>query len=239
MYGQYRGSSPLHTPSHPQSPKEPLLVGLPKGRFLAHTQWLLAQCEATPLAPAALRYASQDGTVEYLLTNARDIPSLVASNRLHLGLAPDEWILEAQSRGRAPLPFDVVGRVNWVATNLEWLAVRSSDATQWPPSKGISVATSFPNLARALLRDEHVEAATILEVAGSVEALVPRIAAIGFDCVETGATADAHNLARIHVAHSGLGQSLIASPAAERGRNPSVMKVADTIFKLAQQIVES
>ena len=162
-------------------------IGLPKGRMAAESA---AFCGVLgiQLRPGVLRYRTAVGDLDLaiLLLKAPDVARLLRRNQLELGVAGDEWLLEAG----AP-PGHRCFETRSYAASVCLLTARDDPR---PPGRIRSVATPYPNLARRLL-GTVAPGSEIIAVSGSTEALVPDVADACLDLVETGTSAALNGLA--------------------------------------------
>jgi ATP phosphoribosyltransferase len=162
-------------------------VGLPKGRLLQVSEHVLRQLRLSRGEGSPYRVANADLTV--WLLKMCDIPKLVATGELDVGVAPTEWVEEAG------------GGCETVASG-DGYAVRVSvlGKPEWRGRlRGLSslrVATEYPNLARRHLGGWAREL-SVIEIHGSAEAYPPELADVVLDCVETGTTAEEHGLVEV------------------------------------------
>jgi ATP phosphoribosyltransferase len=162
-------------------------VGLPKGRLLPVSVRVLEQLRLTWDSSQSYRIPSADITV--WLLKMCDIPKLVASGGLDVGLAPTEWVEEsgegcerlADADGY-PVRVSILGTPEWQGRLDE--------------TRPLRVATEYPNLARRHLA-HRAPRLTVVEIHGSAEAYPPELADIVVDSVETGATAERHGLVEV------------------------------------------
>jgi ATP phosphoribosyltransferase len=162
-------------------------IGLPKGRLIAVSEHVLEQLQLTRASSSHYRIAGADLTV--WLLKMCDIPKLVASGHLDVGLAPTEWV-EESGRGCErlshadgyPVRVSILARPEWRGRLAEASSLR--------------VATEYPNIARRHLAD-RVAQLSVVEVHGSAEAYPPELADVVVDSVETGATAESHGLVEV------------------------------------------
>lgn len=168
-------------------------IGLPKGRFEALSRQLMANLGVSGDDSSPLRFRAAGCDV--LLLKARDIPPLVASGRLTAGVAPSELTRETGAGCRA------VATVSGYSARVSLLepAGAGLDLAGGTVDR-LCVATEFPRIAEEYLRP-LVDDLTILHVYGSAEAFAPSMADAVVDCVETGSTAQAHQLDEVRVLH--------------------------------------
>jgi len=162
-------------------------IGLPKGRMASESA---SFCDALgiQLRPGVLQYRTVVGDldVSILLLKAPDVVRLLRRNLLELGVAGDEWLMEAG----APPGHRCFETRSYVAS----VCLLTAENDRRPLVRIHSVATPYPNLARRLLSGTAPDA-QIIAVSGSSEALVPDIAEACLDLVETGTSAMLNSLA--------------------------------------------
>ncbi|OUE22499.1 ATP phosphoribosyltransferase [Clavibacter michiganensis] len=148
----------------------PVRIGLPKGRLRSRSSQLLQEL------------SDREVLVEPYLLRIQDIPGLVASGALDMGVASEEWIAESRS--------DVVTHLD-----LKWYTITVSligHADGRPPGERggpLVIASEYPELTRLYAQRELADrTVSILKTHGATESYVPRLAAVAVDCVETGAT---------------------------------------------------
>lgn len=162
-------------------------VGLPKGRLLPVSERVLRRLQLSRGEGSVYRVANAELTV--WLLKMCDIPRLVGTGELDVGLAPTEWVEEvgdgcetlASGSGYA-VRVSVLGQPEWRG--------------QLRGAGSLRVATEYPNLARRHLGGWAREL-SITEIHGSAEAYPPELADVVLDCVETGATAAEHGLIEV------------------------------------------
>jgi ATP phosphoribosyltransferase len=184
-----------------------LRFALPNGRFLKQSKDLLSSLDGDVATVNTDRVSLFDGDAVAYLLKARDIPHLIATQRVHIGLVPEEWFMEFNSRGQGNR-LKVVERTSWINTSLVFFSMSEND---WPPKETARIATPFPSLAERTLKKQNVQCTEILPLSGSTEAVLPDIADIGFDCVETGDTLKRHKMVQLFVAYENLSVSLAMS----------------------------
>lgn len=157
-------------------------VGLPKGRFAPTATEVLKRL-GVELDGRAV--SGRTRSMSFHLLKARDIPNLVSSGYLSLGVASDEWITECVGTNIVRL-----GRLGWCKTSM---CVIGPDGTNLDSGSDLRIATEFPVLTSSLSTARQWTS-TIINVSGSTEAYVPLLADVAVDCVETGATLAANGL---------------------------------------------
>ena len=181
-------------------------LGLPSARFRERSEKVAARlgCRA-----------------DCFLLKPRDIPRLVEQGYLDGGLAPDEWV------GETCALIESVSPCHWLTTKLAAFAVASDvDFSARLLGAEVIIATPFPRTVREWLTGMGCNA-PILSVSGSTEALVPQVATIGVDIVETGRTVQRHGLAIVAVVRSGMALSWISAPHCVRQVKSAVRWAAD------------
>jgi len=163
-------------------------VGLPKGRRLDSDSRRLCLALGIQVEPGVLSYQTRldDVAVGVYLMKSPDIARMLGRNRLDLGLAGDDWLMEAGIPVRSWC-FDAAPYTASVC-----LLMTESDRR---PVRSIqSLITPYPNLARSLLHSS-VPGLQVAAVSGSSEGLVPDLGDACLDLVETGSTAALNGLA--------------------------------------------
>ncbi len=195
-------------------------VGLPKGRMAEQSEKIGSALGAT-IKPVALRYISEinDSPVGIYLLKAPDIALMVKDGILDIGLTGDEWLLE---HGVSPECW--CGEAGSYVASVS-LLMADGDGRSW--SRLRSVATPYPNLARALLGGA-VSGCRIMAVSGSSEALVPDVADACLDLVETGETASRNGLT-VRKVFRRVTTHIARSDRAEPGDLDPVLKVIASV----------
>jgi len=172
----------------------------------------------------------ENAPVDLLLVRDDDIPALIASGHCDLGVVGRNVLAEETARRRE--------QGNEVACR-EWLplgfgrcrlSLAVPDAWHWSGAdalQGRSIATSYPALVRAWLR-EHGIAADVVLLNGSVE-IAPRLGQADAVCdlVSSGATLAANRLRAVEdILHS---EAVLAGPAAALA--PGRAAVAATLLR--------
>lgn len=183
-------------------------LALPKdGRFLERSLKAARVLSGNDFPKGLLYTTALKTNLKIYLLKSRDIAIMTSRGFIELGVSPDEWYLELQSRVRSRGIVNTE-KLGWLSTNLTFF---SAGNVTWPPPDNITVATSFRRIASNLLRDLSVKNYHVLQVTGAVEALVPDFAHLGFDCVETGETLKRHGLYPLTSAYEDLGVSLLVN----------------------------
>ena len=187
-------------------------LGLPGNRYLPHTQTFLRRVNSLPVIGLNRKASFKLGSCSFdvSITKARDTIALVSQAAIEAAIVPDEWLLEHLAS--APNSVRILGSVPWLTVRLSLFGVPE---TVWPPTLAQSMVTPFPNLLRAYLKDFGIPVKQLINVSGSTEGLVPAVADLGFDTVETGATLSAHSLVEVHTTHQDLALSLVCRPTKE------------------------
>ncbi len=200
-----------------------IILALPKGRYESWSR-VIAAALGVELEGGLLSGLSNDGRLRVLLLKARDVPQLVAAGSIAMGVAPKEWILEWNVGPEHPKVVNVA-RIPSIKTALSWF-IAESDALEiaWPPPNYLRVATAFPRLANECLKRAGCSA-SVVALNGSVEAAVPSLAKIGFDCLESGETVRLHNLIVLRQEFKDLGLEVVTHTREEypRGRCQEVL----------------
>jgi ATP phosphoribosyltransferase len=212
--------------SKEEQDSEIIKIALPKGRFSELSQKVFHGLGGKLLRLKALRASVLDDQGEIYFLNAADIPHLVSVGTIHCGISPDEWCLEFRHLNRH-VGFDTYRNLKWISTKLAFFSM--ADDT-WPAPHGVTVATSFPALTKAILNEQGIKIAKLLPLRGSVEACVPSLADIGFDCVETGKTLIANELNIKYIPYNNLGVSFIVNKSFSLSSHGAFLKLLTHVF---------
>ncbi|WP_061234052.1 ATP phosphoribosyltransferase [Leptospira interrogans] len=184
-------------------------IGLPKGRFLNSSLKIIRLLTDDSIVEGKLKYSNQKSGIFIYLLKASDIPKLVLSGLIDIGIAPEEWVLESLAdRQTGNNKLVVLKRLPWIKSSLSFIG---SGDTEIENDRILSIATSFPNLAQKAFESMKRNQLDFVKINGSIEALVPDLVDIGFDCVETGSTLIANDLINIHIAYSDLQIAIIST----------------------------
>jgi ATP phosphoribosyltransferase len=167
----------------------PLELALPKGRLLEQSRQVLARLGVSELSSRRYRYETPSGTLVRLV-KMQDVPLLVASGVIDLGVAPDEWIEESG------VAVARLARLGWYRARIAVAAPAGADARPAARRGPLRVATEYPALARRLLPPSPA-GYRVCRVSGSAEAFPPEHADLIVDCVETGETLGANGLVEV------------------------------------------
>lgn len=131
--------------------------------------------------------------IDLLLVRDDDIPNFVASGASDFGLVGENVFAE-ESLGVKVLDVKILRRLGFSRCNLCLAAVESGNIQAVRDLKGKKIATSYPGILNAYLKDNNIDA-TCVEMKGAVE-LAPRIniADAICDLVSSGATLEANGL---------------------------------------------
>jgi ATP phosphoribosyltransferase len=166
-------------------------IGLPKGTVKARSERLIEALTGERIEPRRLAYTR--GPLTCFLLKHRDIPVLMKSGDLDLGITSTEWLAE-----KGP-ELAVLHRTDWCDTRISLVGTEQSHA-RVRSGDSFSCVTEFPVLARRyLVAHGLLDRARFVNISGSTEALVPRIYDVGIDCIETGETLAANGLIELDV----------------------------------------
>lgn len=126
------------------------------------------------------------GDVNIFLLKHRDIPKLVESGKIDIGITSMEWIEETQSK------VEIIDEIDWCDTRISLISPIGKSSYKLSKKEKIYCVTEFPNISSDYFRNE--KNVSIEFVSGSSEALVPLLNDCCIDCVETGSTLKAQNL---------------------------------------------
>ena len=167
-----------------------LRIGVPsKGR--------LSELAGEILKQAGLSFRRQERSlfarvgempIDITFLRTDDIPVLCAEGAIDMGVSGSDLITEAGA--------DVIGRLDLGVGKCKLALCVPEDSPIASPAQldGKRIATSFPNITKAYLR-EHNAAAHLVELGGSVEIMITLgVADAIVDLVETGSTLAANRL---------------------------------------------
>ena len=131
--------------------------------------------------------------IDLLLVRDDDIPNFVASAASDFGLVGENVFAE-ETLGVKPLDVNILRRLGFSRCNLCLAADENGKIQTVKDLDGKKIATSYPGILSAYLRDNNIDAACV-EMKGAVE-LAPRIniADAICDLVSSGATLEANGL---------------------------------------------
>ncbi len=131
--------------------------------------------------------------IDLLLVRDDDIPNFVASGASDFGLVGENVFAE-EVLGTKALDATILRRLGFSRCNLCLAAVQNGAIQSLSDLKGKKIATSYPAVLRAYLKDNNIDASCV-EMKGAVE-LAPRIniADAICDLVSSGATLEANGL---------------------------------------------
>ena len=138
--------------------------------------------------------------IDLLFVRDDDIPGLVMDGVVDLGFAGDNIVQEVQlkrERTNGNSALKLLTRLDYghCRLSIAFPEERKFDSVQ--DLNGVTVATTYPNLTRAFLKEQQVEA-RIVQLKGSVE-VAPRAGLSGAICdiVSTGTTLEANGLKEV------------------------------------------
>jgi ATP phosphoribosyltransferase len=167
-----------------------LKVGLPKGVVIQKSFDFLEHFLKEEVDRRKLYFQKND--MSFYLLKHRDIPALVYNRKLDLGITSSEWLIEYN------FPLCIARELNWCDTHISLLSAFNKPILQKNEGK-ISCVTEFPNIATGFFQSAGIKAFEIEHLSGSTEGLVPTLYDCSIDCVETGFTAELHNLRVEHI----------------------------------------
>jgi len=131
--------------------------------------------------------------IDLLLVRDDDIPNFVASGASDFGLVGENVFAE-ETLGDKMLDIKILRRLGFSRCNLCLAADENGQIQNLNDLQGQKIATSYPGVLEAYLKDNNIEA-TCVEMKGAVE-LAPRINVADAICdlVSSGATLEANGL---------------------------------------------
>ncbi len=151
-------------------------VGLPKGGLKSRSLFLIEKLLHKEIDKRKLSFSNEYFDI-YLLKH-RDIPRMVESGLLDIGITSIEWIEENGN------DVEILHELDWCNTRVSLITSCFESSFSQTPVKCI---TEFPNIARRYFEEKGIPA-FIYKISGSSEACVGSIFNCCVDCVETGAT---------------------------------------------------
>ncbi|HCR66353.1 MAG TPA: ATP phosphoribosyltransferase [Oceanicaulis sp.] len=138
---------------------------------------------------------SENQPIDLMLIRDDDIPSFVASGACDYGIVGENVLYEAQNKTARMADLEIALKLGFARCTLKLAAPKDGAITKAADLEGKTVATSYPALTAAYLRERGVNA-EIVEMGGSVE-VAPRMGVADAICdlVSTGATLEANGLA--------------------------------------------
>ena len=132
--------------------------------------------------------------LDLMLIRDDDIPSFVATGACDYGIVGENVLYEAKHRTARLRELEVVLKLGYARCRLKLAAPKDGDIRTIKDLAGRTVATSYPGLTQAYLRERGVEA-EMVEMGGSVE-VAPKVGVADAICdlVSTGATLEANGL---------------------------------------------
>ena len=142
----------------------------------------------------ALMRRAKNFPIDLMLIRDDDIPSFVASGGCDYGIVGENVLYEAQNKSDRTDNLEVVLPLGFARCTLKLAAPKDGPIRTIADLEGKSVATSYPGLTAAYLKERGVSA-DMVEMGGSVE-VAPRMGVADAICdlVSTGATLDANGL---------------------------------------------
>lgn len=168
------------------------VVALPKGRLLSYTHEMLRHLGIDGVEERRYRYWVDDPPMDIRTVKLRDTARLVGEGVVSLGIAADEWIAESDAQVTR------IASLGWYRARLCVVGPVGQDSWDVLHRKSgcLRVATEYPNVTHRYF-DRLGVAAKVIAVSGSAEALVPGVADVAVDCVESGRTLKANGLSII------------------------------------------
>jgi ATP phosphoribosyltransferase len=193
-----------------------LSLALPKGSSLERrTLDLFAAAGLRVRRPSDHTYRAEieyAGLIQVAFYKPREIPDVVESGTLDLGLTGGDWVEESGAK------VETVTSFTYAKTyDAPWRVVLAVPAaaqarTVGDLDHGIRVATEYPSITRRFFQDAGVRA-EVVQSYGATEAKIPELADAVVDVVETG-TALRHNGLRVIETIRTCTPQLIAAPSA-------------------------
>lgn len=207
-----------------------------KGRLAEGGMDLLKRCGLKfAYGRDALHRRAENMALDMMLVRDDDIPNFVASGACDYGIIGENVLAEAQLESARISNVEIALRLGFARCTLKLAAPKDSGIRSVEDLEGHSIATSYPGVTAAYLKEKGVKA-EIVEMRGSVE-VAPRlgIADAICDLVSTGATLEANGLIAF--------ETVLRSEAVliKRTNNmpDSVLETADILKRRAEGVIAS
>ena len=112
---------------------------------------------------------SENEPIDLMLIRDDDIPSFVASGACDYGIVGENVLYEAQNKSSRMADLEIALKLGFARCTLKLASPRDGDIKSVSDLEGKTIATSYPALTAAYLKDRGVTA-EIVEMGGSVEA---------------------------------------------------------------------
>ncbi len=166
-----------------------------KGRLADGSLRLLEQAGLSVFRnPGALTCRAKGLPIELLFVRDDDIPSLVAKGVCDLGIAGENVLREEALLAHEPVDLQSVRALGFSRCMLKLAAPNTGTINSLPDLQGVKIATSYPGILGAFLRDNGIEAECV-PLKGAVE-IAPALGLSDAICdlVSSGATLAANGL---------------------------------------------
>ncbi|WP_300556832.1 ATP phosphoribosyltransferase [Maricaulis sp.] len=182
-----------------------------------------------------LHQSAENMPVDLMLVRDDDIPNFVASGACDYGIVGENVLKEEQLAGRRAKELEVALRLGFATCTLKLAAPKGGEITSIQDLAGKAIATSYPAITDAYLRERGV-VSEIVEMHGSVE-VAPRlnIAAAICDLVSSGATLEANGLGAFETVLNS--EAVMIRPA--QNRDPAKDEIASILMRRAQGVIAS
>lgn len=182
-----------------------------------------------------LHQSAENMPVDLMLVRDDDIPNFVASGACDYGIVGENVLKEEQLAGRRAKELEVALRLGFATCTLKLAAPKGGEITSIQNLAGKAIATSYPAITDAYLRERGV-VSEIVEMHGSVE-VAPRlnIAAAICDLVSSGATLEANGLGAFETVLNS--EAVMIRPA--QNRDPAKDEIASILMRRAQGVIAS
>lgn len=183
------------------APQTRLRVAIQKsGRLSEPSQKLLSNCGLHfARSKDKLFWFGTDFPVDLLLVRDDDIPRMLLDGVCELGIVGENIAREVMLERNGGAGLTCLRQLDFGACRLSIAVPEELEITDSNDLSGKRIATSYPKLTQALLRERGIEA-QIVELSGSVE-IAPRLGTADAiaDLVSTGTTLRANHLRELEV----------------------------------------
>ena len=213
--------------------KNPVTIALPKGRLLPDCVRFLSRAGLEVPddleSSRKLLLSSRDGSVNFLMVRAKDLPTYVDYGAADLGVVGKDVLMEA---GRdLPEPVDLLFGECRIVLAQPAAFTRGENRAEWKTSR---VATKYPNITAGHFasRGEQVE---VIPLYGSVE-LAPLVGLADriVDLVSTGETMRENNLVEVEEV-ARITARLVVNRASLKIREKRIVPIIDRARDLLEK----
>ncbi len=207
-----------------------------KGRLAEGGMDLLKKCGLQfAYGRDRLHQRAENMPVDLMLVRDDDIPNFVASGACDYGIVGENVLVEEQFAGRRGKELEIALRLGFAKCTLKLAAPKDGDISKVEDLEGKAIATSYPALTEAYLKERGITA-EIVEMNGSVE-VAPRlnIADAICDLVSSGATLEANGLEAFETVLRS--EAVMVRRKSDRGAEAD--EIAEVLMRRSEGVINS